>query len=625
MVKGWIEKPFGELFDFSGGLSASRADLSTNGYPYLHYGDIHGSTKTFVDVCVDKSIPQLDVDLNKVSNASLLNDGDVVFVDASEDDEGSSRHIVVRNTDGIPFISGLHTIIAKAKTDDLDNWFKEFCFQTAEIKSQFKYYAVGTKVTGVSKSTIGKIILVFPKDKLEQHRIAAALSDTDECIIELEKLIAKKRNIKQGAMQELLTGKRRLQGFSGEWVEKRVSGFGDVITGSTPSTSMDEYWNGGIPWVTPTDITDKKDIYTTERMITVEGLSVIRRLPADTLLITCIASIGKNVVLRNIGASNQQINAIIPNAYNDVDFLYYLFEMNKLYMLGKAGQTATNIISKQDFSELSFIVPEKTEQTAIATILSDMDVEIDVLTAKLAKLKHIKQGMMSELLTGRIRLMEQEAKVTFDAKIVELPKQNPKTVTTQTDGHNQQFDDAVMIAGIVDVLYSDKYPLGRKKVQKSLYLLRRHQDASTAAFKKKAAGPYADKVRYKGGEPIARNAKYITTTTTKGKGTIFARGNKISQALSYINSWGKQDDINWVAKNLKYRSGDDLELLATVDMAICDLKKAGIAVSIDSIKHLIETNAEWQAKLKRQTFSDENITRAIQWSNKLFGTEAKPQ
>jgi type I restriction enzyme S subunit len=259
--------------------------------------------------------------------------------------------------------------------------------------------------------------------------------------------------------------------------------------------------------------------------------------------------------------------------------------------------------------------PNRTEQTAIATILSDMDAEIDALTAKMTKARNIKQGMMQELLTGRIRLVAENAETEVvpdtkhTTKIIELPKS--QTAAAQSGEHNPKFDDAVMIAGIVDVLYSDKYPLGRKKVQKCLYLLRRHQDKSTAAFKKKAAGPYADEVRYKGGEPIARNAKYIVTTSSKGKGTTFARGDKIGQALSDIQRWGRQAEILWIADKLKYKNVDELELLATVDMAICDLKEADTPVSVASIKHLIATNKEWKAKLKKQTFNDDNIASAI--------------
>jgi type I restriction enzyme S subunit len=137
--EGWVEKTLEDIFDFSGGVSASRAQLSSDGYPYLHYGDIHGSTKTFMDIYKDRSMPHLDISLSKVPNSALLQDGDVVFVDASEDDEGASRHVAIRNTENSPFISGLHAIVAKSRTDEIDNLFKEFCFSTKAVRLQFKY------------------------------------------------------------------------------------------------------------------------------------------------------------------------------------------------------------------------------------------------------------------------------------------------------------------------------------------------------------------------------------------------------------------------------------------------------------------------------------------------------
>jgi type I restriction enzyme S subunit len=109
-----------------------------------------------------QSIPKLNVPLKRSPQVSLLDDGDVVFVDASEDDEGNSKHIVVINKDKTPYISGLHTIVAKSKTDDLDNTYRRFCFQTSDIKRQFYYFAVGTKVSGISKTNIAKLILTVP-------------------------------------------------------------------------------------------------------------------------------------------------------------------------------------------------------------------------------------------------------------------------------------------------------------------------------------------------------------------------------------------------------------------------------------------------------------------------------
>jgi type I restriction enzyme S subunit len=207
----WQTKPMGELFYFSGGYTASRDQLGAEGYCYLHYGDIHTSNKTYVDVRSEfQEIPKLDVPLKKVGSASLLEDGDVVFVDASEDDEGTSKHVVVVKPDGVPFISGLHTIVAKSKTDELENLFKRYCFQTPSVKAQFRFFAVGTKVSGISKSNIGKIAIELPPATDEQTAIATVLSDMDAELASLESKLAKARHLKQGMMQELLTGRIRL-------------------------------------------------------------------------------------------------------------------------------------------------------------------------------------------------------------------------------------------------------------------------------------------------------------------------------------------------------------------------------------------------------------------------------
>lgn len=206
----WVVKPLGDLFDFSGGYTASRDQLSSEGYCYLHYGDIHKSNKTFVDVSTEfHDIPKLNVLLKKVPETSLLKDGDVVYVDASEDDEGTSRHVVVINPDGIPFISGLHTIVAKSKTDELAHSYRHFCFQTRAVKNQFLFYAVGTKVSGISKSNIANIKIPVPSIA-EQTAIAEILSDMDAEITALEAQREKTRLLKQGVMQELLTGRIRL-------------------------------------------------------------------------------------------------------------------------------------------------------------------------------------------------------------------------------------------------------------------------------------------------------------------------------------------------------------------------------------------------------------------------------
>ena len=144
-----------------------------------------------------------------MSSASLLADGDVVFVDASEDDAGTSKHVVVVNKHKKPFISGLHTIVAKSKTNELAHDYRRYCFQTPSVKQQFLFYSVGTKVSGISKSNIPKLSIPVPPLP-EQTAIAKMLSDMDAELAALEQRRDKTRALKQGMMQELLTGRTRL-------------------------------------------------------------------------------------------------------------------------------------------------------------------------------------------------------------------------------------------------------------------------------------------------------------------------------------------------------------------------------------------------------------------------------
>ena len=481
-------------------------------------------------------------------------------------------------------------------------------------------------VPSLSAKIIENLEVILPPLP-EQLAIAAALSDVDCYIAALERLIAKKRNIRKGAMQELLTGKRRLPGFSGEWAEKRI---GDITTiygriGFRGYTKEDIVEKGnGVISISPSNMIDGKMNFGNCTYITYEKYEEspeIKIFNGDVLLVKTGSTFGKTAYVSGLNEKatlNPQVvvfkdikidNRLLAYIVGDISF------QNKINATIVGGAIPT--LSQKQVSNYTILTPPTTEeQSAIAAILSDMDAEIDAMTAKLDKVRNIKQGMIQELLTGRIRLVNEETKenaVPEDkpaVKVIELTKRKPETAAAQTGGHNQQFDDAVMIAGIVNALYSDKYALGRKKVQKCLYLLRRHQDKSTSAFKKKAAGPYADEVRYKGGEPIALRCGYIRMQ--KGnEGTMFAMGPKVKNALDYITSWGKQADIQWLSDKLKFKSSDDLELLATVDMAICDLEEASIPVSVASIKHLIATNAEWNAKLKKQAFSDANIAKAI--------------
>jgi type I restriction enzyme, S subunit len=396
----WEVKFLSELFTFSGGFTASREELSDDGFCYLHYGDIHKSNKIYIDVSEEYSaIPKLNISINFIPKKSLLDDGDIVFVDASEDDEGASKHIVVRNLKRINYISGLHTIVSKSKDRSLDNTYKQFCFQTRDIKRQFKFYAVGTKVTGISKTNIAKIQIPVPP-LLQQTAIATALSDADALISSLEKLIAKKRNIKQGAMQELLTGKKRLPGFSGEWEVKKLGEIAEINMGQSPDSKNYNSRQIGVPLIQGNaDIENRKSI---KRIWTTQ---ITKTCDEGDLIMTVRAPVGAIGIASENSCIGRGVCSLKPkNSYRN--FLYHLLIYNEdKWKIVEQGSTFTSANSSQILNFQLSIVNSIAEQTAIAHILSDMDAEIEQLEQKLAKYRQIKQGMMQELLTGKTRLI----------------------------------------------------------------------------------------------------------------------------------------------------------------------------------------------------------------------------
>ncbi|WP_199495351.1 restriction endonuclease subunit S [Helicobacter pylori] len=302
-----------------------------------------------------------------------------------------------------PVSLGMNLFLLRIKP----NYNNFFIFkQIANYERVLKTFANGSATKTITKNVIKNLLIPLPPLN-EQNAIANILSDLDHYLYTLDALILKKECVKKALSFELLSQRKRLKGFNQAWQRVKIKDFGIIITGSTPLTQISEYWNGTISWITPTDINDNKDIFNSERKITQKGLDTIRMIPKNSVLVTCIASIGKNAILRVNGACNQQINAIIPNKDFNADFIYYLMENNKQYLLGKAGVTATYIISKQVFEEIDFFVPKDlNEQAAIANILSDLDNEIASLKNKKRQFENIKKALNHDLMSAKIRVLE---------------------------------------------------------------------------------------------------------------------------------------------------------------------------------------------------------------------------
>ncbi|MGU3820923.1 restriction endonuclease subunit S [Klebsiella grimontii] len=252
----------------------------------------------------------------------------------------------------------------------------------------------------------------------EQKKIAQILLTWDNAISVTEKLLANSQRQKKALMQQLLTGNKRLLDengvrFNGEWKITKLIQMGKVVSGGTPDTNMAMYWEGDILWLTPTDVTalTGRFVSNTSRKITPAGLlnSSAVLLPKGSLMVCTRATIGALAISTSEICTNQGFKNIIPNEGFNIEFIYYLLQMNTNEMIKKSSGSTFLELSKKDFETLSFSCPFIKEQQKIAAVLSAADTEISTLEKKLACLKDEKKALMQQLLTGKRRVKVDEA------------------------------------------------------------------------------------------------------------------------------------------------------------------------------------------------------------------------
>ncbi|MEV8519221.1 restriction endonuclease subunit S [Dyella marensis] len=490
-------------------------------------------------------------------------------------------------------------------------------FINTQTKMLREVVATGNGQPNLNTALIGDLKFPLPPSRKEQEAIAETLSDADALIESLSQLLTKKRQIKQGAMQELLTGKKRLPGFVDSWGSVTIGSFTDCTAGGTPSTNIETYWGGDIPWMSSGDLHLKhvKDI---EGRITDEGLrsSSTKWIPVGCVLIG-LAGQGKTrgtVAMNHVPlCTNQSIAAIFPVDSYDSLFLYFNLESRyeelRELSAGDGGRGGLNLSLIRN---LAVPMPCLIEQREIARVLADIDSDVASVEEKLAKARDIKQGMMQALLTGRIRLVQPASSV-----IQLLTKPAPIRPSSAQATHNWQINEAVVIGVLAQRFGSEKMPLGRKRRVKLTYLLHRHAEGRAEGYLKNAAGPYNPNTKYKGPEQIALKNGYVRALRNE-KYEGFVAGEKIEQAQRYFEQWYGEAALAWLER-FHYRKTEELELLATVDMAMVDLAASGELTDVASVKRIIAAHPEWLPKLSRELFSDERIAATIAECRTILG------
>ncbi|AGX43903.1 restriction endonuclease subunit S [Clostridium saccharobutylicum] len=412
----WKVEKIGNIFDFYGGISISRDKQSENGVYYLHYGDIHKKNRNYFSVKEDSNwLPKIEIDINDLKEGILLNTGDVVFADASEDYEGIGKSVVIINEKNEDFVSGLHTIVAKDKGKELDTLYKKYCFGTTEVRKQFRTLATGATVYGISRSNIKDIKILVPTIE-EQEQIALTLSSVDEQIEITDNLIEKTKELKKGLMQKLLTrgiGHSRFKDteigrIPEEWEIENLGDVTEIVRGASPRPKGDpKYYGGNVPRLMISDVTrDGKYVTPRTDFLTEEGAKKSRPMNKGDLII----SISGTVALPTFLAVDSCIHdgfmgfKKIDEKLNK-DFLYYqiLFLREKLIRSATDGGVYINLTT-DIVKEFKIIIPPLEEQNQIYLMLSSLDEQIDQYKEKKEKLQELKKGLIQKLLTGKIRV-----------------------------------------------------------------------------------------------------------------------------------------------------------------------------------------------------------------------------
>lgn len=394
----WDAKPLGDIGDSLIGLTYRPSEVRKYGTLVLRSSNVQNGTLCFDDnVFVDADIP----------DRIMVRPGDILVCvrNGSRDLIGKSALIDERAV-GMTF--GAFMAVFRSEHGKL----LHHVFQSGIFKKQINEH-LGATINQITNKSLNSFKVPLPPTDEERTEIANALSDVDALLATLDQVIAKKRDLKQATMQQLLTGETRLPGFSGNWEVKQLGDIGQFLKGR--GVKKDEAQSGTLPCIRYGEIYTHHNDYikSFNSWISPQVAATAMRLKQGDLLFAgsgetkeeigkCVAFIddceayagGDTVILRAAG-----INPMFMG--------YYCNTAPIAAQKASKGQgDAVVHISAVALSSIVLALPSLSEQNAIATVLSSMDSELSVLESRRDKTRNIKQAMMQELLTGKTRLVE---------------------------------------------------------------------------------------------------------------------------------------------------------------------------------------------------------------------------
>ena len=400
LPENWALERLSAVADIRGGI-AKNSNVAVTDPIWVHYLRVANVQDGFLDLSEMSLIRMSRHDLGRYR----VLPGDVLMNEGGDLDQLGRG--AIWHGEFSPCVNQNHVFVVRCKADLLPDYLNLW---TATAPARRFFLIAGkqtTNLASISKSSLGELPVAVPPIS-EQRAIAAALSDVNALLDGLERLIAKKHDLKQAAMQQLLTGQTRLPGFSGAWKVTQLGTLAKVQRGASPRPIDSPAWfddNSSVGWVRISDVTCSGIFLNeTSQWLSPRGVQHSRLVPVGSLIMSICATVGRPVITK-ISVCIHDGFVVFDNLDADRLFLYYILKWIEPDWI-RHGQTGSQMNLNTGLINSTVIkLPSRVEQTAIAAVLSDMDAELSALLARRDKTRALKQAMMQELLTGRTRLV----------------------------------------------------------------------------------------------------------------------------------------------------------------------------------------------------------------------------
>ena len=404
----WEVRPLFRVADIRGGI-AKNANTTISDPISVHYLRVANVQDGFLSL---GEMSKIELSRGDLGRFRVL-PGDVLMNEGGDLDKLGRGAIWHGDFD--PCVHQNHVFVVRCKAGLLPEYLNIW---TATPPARRFFLVAGkqtTNLASISKSSLGELPVAIPCLP-EQRAIAAALSDVDALLAGLDRLIAKKRDLKQAAMQQLLTGQTRLPGFQGEWEVKKLGELGSTYGGLT-GKSKNDFGSGTAKYVTFMNVMNNtvidESLFEPVRVTASESQNQVKHgdllfngsseTPEEVALCSLMTSEPIDLYLNSFCFG---FRASGEKRFDGLFLTFYIRSSEGREIMKSLAQGSTrHNISKKALLAAEVRLPTLAEQTAIATVLSDMDAELTALEARRDKTRGLKQAMMQELLTGRIRLV----------------------------------------------------------------------------------------------------------------------------------------------------------------------------------------------------------------------------